>query len=90
VAGYRSTQGQEREKSPLWRHQSESLLLSLTASRVEDTVRSIPRLDKICKLSASGALADEKHLIFECTEMQCYHDSWRHSSQGIEILQRFM
>jgi len=69
VARHRSTQGQEREKSPLWGHQSESLLLPLTASRVEGTLESVPRLDRVCRLSSLGAIAGKKHLIFECTEM---------------------
>ena len=34
-----------------------------------------PRLERVCHLCATGTVGDEKHLIFECPELQCLGSS---------------
>ncbi len=51
---------------------------------------AVPRLERICQLCASGTVGDEKHLIFECPELQCLRDQWPHLFEGPQTMQAFM
>jgi len=50
----------------------------------------VPRLERICQLCASGTVGDEKHLIFECPELQCLRGQWPHLFGGPQTMQAFM
>ena len=50
----------------------------------------IPRLERICHLCATGTLGDEKHLIFECPELQCFREQWPHLFEGPQTMRGFM
>ena len=50
----------------------------------------VPRLDRVCRLCATGTLGDEKHLISECAELQCLRTQWAHLFQGPQTMQAFM
>ena len=50
----------------------------------------VPRLDRVCRLCTTGVLGDEKHLVFECPELQCFRIQWAHLFQGPETMQAFM
>ena len=39
---------------------------------------SVPRLQRVCRLCTTGTLGDEKHLVFECPELQCFREQWPH------------
>ena len=49
-----------------------------------------PRLERICQLCATGAPGDEKHIIFECPELQCFREVCFHLFQGPETMLTFM
>ena len=51
---------------------------------------AIPSLERICQLCASGTVGDEKHLIFECSELQCLREQWPHLFQGPQTMLAFM
>ena len=36
----------------------------------------VPRLDRVCRLCATGRLGNEKHFVFECPELQYFRSSW--------------
>ena len=46
-----------------------------------------PTLQQLC---ATGALGDERHVIFECPKLQYLGAQWSHLSQGPELMQAFM
>ena len=50
----------------------------------------IPRLERLCQLCATGALGDERHVIFECPELQDIRAQWSHLFQGPETMQAFI
>ena len=35
-------------------------------------------------------LGDEKHLVFECPELDCFREEWSHLFQGPRTMQAFM
>ena len=43
---------------------------------------AVPRLERICRLCATGVVGDESHLIFECPELQCLREQWPHLFEG--------
>ena len=45
---------------------------------------------KVCRLRTSGTLGDEKHLVFECPEVQCFREQWPHLFQGPQTMLAFM
>ena len=49
-----------------------------------------PRLERICQFCATGALGDERHMIFECPGLQDLRAQWSHLFQGPETMQAFM
>ena len=49
-----------------------------------------PRLERVCHLCATGTVGDEKHLIFECPELQCFREQWPHLFQGPQTMLDFM
>ena len=51
---------------------------------------SIPRLERICRLCTTCTLGDEKHLIFECPEVQCFKEQWPHLFEGPQTMLAFM
>ena len=50
----------------------------------------VPGLERICHLCATGTLGDEKHLIFECPELQCFREQWPHLFEGPQTMLAFM
>ena len=50
----------------------------------------VPRLERSCRLCATGALGNERHIIFECPELQGFRARWSHLFQGPETMQAFM
>ena len=50
----------------------------------------VPRLERICRLCATNALGDEKHLVFECPELECFRQQWSHLFQSPRTMQAFM
>ena len=50
----------------------------------------VPRLERVCQLCAAHTLGDEKHLVFECPELQCFRQKWSHLFQGQQTMQAFM
>ena len=51
---------------------------------------SVPRLQRVCRLCTTGTLGDEKHLVFECPELQCFREQWPHLFQGPQTMLAFM
>jgi len=49
----------------------------------------IPILERICRLCATSTLGDEKHLIFECPELQCFREEWPHLFEGSQTMLAF-
>ena len=47
----------------------------------------VPRLERFCRLCATNALGDEKHLVFECPELECFRQQWSHLYQGPTTMQ---
>ena len=50
----------------------------------------VPRLERVCQLCTTGMLGDEKHLIFECPELQGFREQWSHLFEGPQTMQAFM
>ena len=50
----------------------------------------VPKLDRICHLCATDTLGDEKRLIFECPELQCFREQWPHLLEGPQTMLAFM
>jgi hypothetical protein len=50
----------------------------------------IPRLDRVCQLCATSALGDEKHLVFECPELQWLREKWSHLFEGPRTMRAFI
>ena len=50
----------------------------------------VPRLERVCQLCATTLLGDERHMIFECPELQDLRAQWSHLFQGPETMQAFM
>ena len=50
----------------------------------------VPRLERVCQLCAAHTLGDEKDLVFECPELQCFREKWSHLFQGQQTMQAFM
>ena len=50
----------------------------------------VPRLERVCQLCAAHTLGDEKHLVFECPELQCFREKWPQLFQGQQTTQAFM
>ena len=50
----------------------------------------VPRLERTCRLCATNTLGDEKHLVFECPELECFRQQWSHLFQGPRTMQAFM
>ena len=50
----------------------------------------VPRLERVCQLCATGVLGDERHVIFECPELQDFRAQFSHLFQGPETMQAFM
>ena len=44
----------------------------------------------LCRLCATNALNDEKHLVFECPELECFSQRWSHLFQGPRTMTAFM
>jgi len=44
----------------------------------------------ICQLCGTGTVGDEKHLIFECLELQCLRGHWPHLFEGPQTMLAFM
>ena len=56
-----------------------------------DTFSSeLPRLERVCQLCGVGTLGDERHLIFECSELLCFREHWSHLFEGPQTMQAFM
>ena len=47
-------------------------------------------LERFCRLSATNALGDEKHLVFECPELNSFRQQWSHLFQDPSTMQPFM
>ena len=46
--------------------------------------------ERVCQLCATHTLVDEKHLVFECPELECFREKWSHLFQGQQTMQAFM
>jgi len=44
----------------------------------------------ICQLCTSGTVGDEKHLIYDCPELQCLREQWPHLFEGPQTMLAFM
>ena len=47
-------------------------------------------MQRVCQLYTTGTLSDEKHLVFECPEVQCFREQWPLLFQGPQTMLAFM
>ena len=50
----------------------------------------VPRLQRVCHLCTTGALGDERHVIYECPELQDVRAQWPHLFEGPETMKAFL
>ena len=50
----------------------------------------VSRLQRVCQLCTTGALGDERHVIFECPELQDIRAQWPHLFKGPETMKGFL
>ena len=50
----------------------------------------VPRLQRVCHLSTTGALGDERHVIYECPELRDVRAQWPHLFEGPETMKAFL